>query len=112
MYQVYLATEIPDITQNYINSHVFTCRHWVSAILIQIYITLLELFLIGQIFFYSEGLVANQNVSRKLSMKLAIGSCKECDEGGSPGQLQDLYHLLVSHPGRVGKLRISPISDD
>ena len=34
MYQVYLATEIPDITQNYINSQVFTCRNWVSAILI------------------------------------------------------------------------------
>ena len=33
-YQVNLAIEIPNITENYINSHVFTCRHWVSAMLI------------------------------------------------------------------------------
>ena len=31
-YQVNLAIGIPNITENYINSHVFTCRHWVSAI--------------------------------------------------------------------------------
>ena len=31
-YQVNLAIEIPNITKNYINSHVFTCRHWISAI--------------------------------------------------------------------------------
>ena len=30
-FQVNLAIEIPYITENYINSHVFTCRHWVSA---------------------------------------------------------------------------------
>ena len=33
-YQVNLAIETPNITENYINSHVFTCRHWVSAMLI------------------------------------------------------------------------------
>ena len=33
-YQVNLAIEIPNITKNYINMHVFTCRHWVSAMLI------------------------------------------------------------------------------
>ena len=43
-YQVNLAIEIPNITENYINSHVFTCRHWLSAMLIQIYITLLGSF--------------------------------------------------------------------
>ena len=32
-----------------------------------------EVFLIGQIFFYSGGLGANRNVSGKLDMKLAIG---------------------------------------
>ena len=30
-YQVNLAIEIPNITKNCINLHVFTCRHWVSA---------------------------------------------------------------------------------
>ena len=30
-YQVNLAKEIPNIIENYINSHVFTCRHWVGA---------------------------------------------------------------------------------
>ena len=35
-YQVNLAIEIPNLTENYINSHVFACRHWVSALLIQI----------------------------------------------------------------------------
>ena len=33
-YQVNLAIEIPNITEHYINSHVFTCQHWVSAMLI------------------------------------------------------------------------------
>ena len=33
-YQVNLAIEIPNITKNYINSLIFTCRHWVSAMLI------------------------------------------------------------------------------
>ena len=54
-YQVNLAIEIPNITENYINSHVFTCRHWVSPLLIQIYVTLLgsffdwpDIFLIGK----------------------------------------------------------------
>ena len=35
-YQVNIAIEILSITENYINSHVFTCRHWVSAMLILI----------------------------------------------------------------------------
>ena len=43
-YQVNLAKEIPNITENYINLHVFTCRQWVSAMLIQIYVTLLGSF--------------------------------------------------------------------
>ena len=33
-YQVNLAIEIPNITENCFNSHVFTCWHWVSAMLI------------------------------------------------------------------------------
>ena len=33
-YQANLVLEIPDITENYINSHVFTSQHWVSAMLI------------------------------------------------------------------------------
>ena len=33
-YQVNLAKENPNITENYINSLVFTCQHWVSAMLI------------------------------------------------------------------------------
>ena len=60
--------DIPNITENYINSHVFTCRHWVSANTSRCW----EVFLIGQIFFYLGGLGANRNVSGKLSMKLAI----------------------------------------
>ena len=54
-YQVNLVIEIPNITENYINSHIFTCRHWVSAMLILIYVTLLgsfcdwpDIFLIGR----------------------------------------------------------------
>ena len=39
-----------------------------------IVITLLEFFLIGQIYFYSGWLGANRNVSGKLGMKLAITS--------------------------------------
>ena len=33
-YQVNLVKEILNITENYINSHVITCRQWVSAMLI------------------------------------------------------------------------------
>ena len=33
-YLVNLAIEIPNTIENYINSHVFTCRHWLSAMLI------------------------------------------------------------------------------
>ena len=43
-YQVNLAIEIPNITENYINSHVFTCRNWATAMLIKIYVTLLGSF--------------------------------------------------------------------
>ena len=43
-YQVNLAIEIRNITQNYINLHVFICRHLVSAMLIYIYVTLLGIF--------------------------------------------------------------------
>ena len=32
--QTNLVIEIPNITENYVHSHVFTCRHWVSAMLI------------------------------------------------------------------------------
>ena len=32
-YQVNLEIEIPNITENYINSHIFTCHHWVSGYL-------------------------------------------------------------------------------
>ena len=32
--QVNLAIEIPNMTENYINSLIFTRRHWVSAMLI------------------------------------------------------------------------------
>ena len=54
-YQVNLAIESPNVTENYIDLHVFTCRHWVSARLIQINVTLLgssfdwpDIFLIGR----------------------------------------------------------------
>ena len=33
-YQVNLAIEIPNITENYMSLYVFSCRHWVSAMLI------------------------------------------------------------------------------
>ena len=33
-YQVNLAIENANMTENYINSHIFTCRHQVSAMLI------------------------------------------------------------------------------
>ena len=79
IYQANLVIEIPNMTENYVNWHVFTCRHWVSAMLIKIFVTLLGSFLIGQIFFYSGGLGANRNVSGKLGMKLAI--CIVCDQG-------------------------------
>ena len=69
-YQVNLSTEIPNITENYINSHAFTCHHWVSSMLNIRHDV--GMFLIGQIFFYSGGLGANWNVSRKLGMNLAI----------------------------------------
>ena len=42
-YQVNLVIENADMTENYINSHIFTCRHWVSAMLI-LYVTLLGSF--------------------------------------------------------------------
>ena len=35
-YQANLAIEIPNITENNINSHVFTCQLWVFAMLIEI----------------------------------------------------------------------------
>ena len=50
-YQVNLAIEIPNITENYIKSHVFTCRYWVSAMLIKYTSRCWEVFLNGQIFF-------------------------------------------------------------
>ena len=48
-YQTTLAIEIHNITEKNINLHVFTCQHWVSAMLI----------------FDSEGLGANRNVSKR-----------------------------------------------
>ena len=33
-YQVNVAIEIPNITENYINLHIFACQHWVPAMLI------------------------------------------------------------------------------
>ena len=57
---------------SYVNSHLFTCRHWVAACLFKYTSRCWGVFLIGQIFFYSEGLGAKRNVSGKLGMKLAI----------------------------------------
>ena len=55
MYQVNLAIEIPNITENYINSHVFTCRHWVSAILFfKFTSSCWEVLLNGQLCFYRQ----------------------------------------------------------
>ena len=34
IFQVNLAIEIPNITKNYINSHIFTCQHWVLQCLL------------------------------------------------------------------------------
>ena len=39
-YQVNIAIETPNIAENYMNSHVFTCRHSVSAMPIQIHVKL------------------------------------------------------------------------
>ena len=72
IYQANLVIEIPNITENYVYSHLFTCRHWVAACLFKYTSRCWEVFLIGQIFFYSEGLGAKQNASGKLGMKLAI----------------------------------------
>ena len=74
IYQANLVVEIPNITENYVNSHLFTCRHWVAACLFKYTSRCWEVFLIGQIFFYSEGLGAKRNASGKLGMKLAIGA--------------------------------------
>ena len=71
-YQVNLAIEIPNITENYKNSHVFTCRHWYLQCLFKYTSGCWEVYLIGQIFFYLGGLGADRNVSGKLGMKLAI----------------------------------------
>ena len=74
-YQVNLAIEIPNITENYIVSHAFTCQHWVSAMLISIYTSCWwEVILIVQIFFDSGGLGFNRNKLGKLGIKLAIRS--------------------------------------
>ena len=73
-YQVNLAIEIPNtlITENYI-LHIFTCRHiWYLQCLFKYTSRCWEVFLIGQIFFYSGGLRAYRNVSGKLCIKLAI----------------------------------------
>ena len=72
-YQVNLAIESPNITENYINSHVFTCPHWVPAMLISKYTSRCwEVFLISQKFSLLGELGDNQNMSGKLGMKLAI----------------------------------------
>ena len=68
-YQVNQAIEIPNITENYINSHIFI---WYLQCLFKYMSRCWEVFLIGQIFFYSGGLGANRNVLGKLGMKLAI----------------------------------------
>ena len=72
IYQANLVIEIPNITENYVNSYLFTCRHWVAACLFKYTSRCWEVFLIGHIFFYSEGLRAKRNASGKLGMKLAI----------------------------------------
>ena len=72
IYQANLVTEISNITENYVNSYLFTCRHWVAACLFKYMSRCWEVFLIGQIFFYLEGLGAKRNASGKLGMKLAI----------------------------------------
>ena len=69
IYQANLEIEIPNITENFVNSHLFTCPHWT---LFKYTSRCWEVFLIGQIFFYSEGLRAKRNASGKLGMKLAI----------------------------------------
>ena len=72
IYQANLVIEIPNITENYVNSHLFTCRHWVAAFIFKYTSRCWEVFLIGQIFFYSEVLGAKRNASGKLGMELAI----------------------------------------
>ena len=54
-YQVNIAIEIPNITENYINSHVFTCRYWVSAMLIKYTSRCWEVFEWPDIFSNREG---------------------------------------------------------
>ena len=78
-YQANLVIEIPNITECYINSHVFTCHNWVSTMLIKIEVTLLGCSMIGQIVFNSRGLRANPNVPGKLGMKLAILACRKTE---------------------------------
>ena len=71
-YQANLVIEIPNITENYVNLHVFTFDIEYLHCLFKYTSRCWEVFLIGQIFFYSGGLGANRNVSGKLGMKLAI----------------------------------------
>ena len=73
-YQVNLAIENPNMTENYINSYIFTCRQLVR------YLQCLfkKRHVVGKFFFdwldifYSGGLGAYRNVSGNLGMKLAI----------------------------------------
>ena len=72
IYQANIVIEILNITENYVNSYLFTCRHWVAACLFKYTSRCWEVFLIGQILFYLEGLGAKRKASGKLGMKLAI----------------------------------------
>ena len=72
-YQVNREIKTPNITKNYINSHVFTCQHCVYAMLIHLYVTLLgSFFFICRIYYLSGELGVNWTMSEKLGMKLAI----------------------------------------
>ena len=68
-YQVNLAIEIPNITENYINLHIFTGQHWVSAILVFKNVRHVVWLFFGwpDIFLFGR-LGANKNVSGKLCM--------------------------------------------
>ena len=77
IYQANLVIEIPNITENYVNSHLFTCRHWVAACLFKYTSRCWEVVFDWPDIFYSEGLGAKRNASGKLGMKLAIRA-KDC----------------------------------
>ena len=69
-YKVNVAKEIPNITENYINSHLFTFNFWYLQCLFK-YSHIFGMFFDWPVCLYSEWLGADWNMLGKLGMKLA-----------------------------------------